>query len=146
MTNVELANFEFTDEYARQIEENMQAKAAVERAKQDAERANFEKQRDITKAQGEKESAILKAQGAAESTRLAADAEAHAIRERGGAEADAIRERAEALGDNPLLVELEKAQRWQGGVPTTVVGGDDATPIINLDNGNGNRVTPVPGK
>lgn len=144
VTNIEFSNFEFTDKYAQQIEQNMEAKAKVERAKQEAEEAKFLKDKRITEATGEKEAAILDAQGKAEARELAANAEAAAIRAEGEAQADAIRAQAEALGDNPLLVELEKAKRWGGDVPTTVVG-EGATPIINLD-GGASRVVPVPGK
>lgn len=144
VTNIEFSNFEFTDKYAQQIEQNMEAKAKVERAKQEAEEAKFLKEKKITEAQGQKESEILKAQGEAESTRLKADAEAHKIKTEGEAQADAIKAQAEALADNPLLVELEKAKRWGGDVPSTVVG-EGATPIINLD-GGASKVVPVPGK
>lgn len=143
VTNVEFSDFEFDAAYTKQLQDNMEKKAEVERAKQEAEKAKFEKERDITAAEGKKQSAILQAEGEAEATRLKADAEAHKITTEGEAQAKAIEAQAKALGDNPLLVELEKAKKWGGDVPSTVVG-EGATPIINL-NGAGS-VVPVPGK
>ncbi|MDO5650467.1 MAG: hypothetical protein Q4G11_07665, partial [Gallicola sp.] len=39
----------------------------------------------------------------------------------GEAEADAIRMRSDALANNPALIELTKAENWNGVLPTTVL-------------------------
>jgi hypothetical protein len=49
---------------------------------------------------------------------------------RGDAEADAIKARAAALASNQNLVELTKAERWDGKLPTTIVP-NSALPFID---------------
>jgi uncharacterized membrane protein YqiK len=61
------------------------------------------------------------AQAAADSVLAQAKAEAEATRLRGDAEADAIKARAAALSSNQNLVELTKAERWDGKLPTTML-------------------------
>ena len=50
-----------------------------------------------------------------------AKADAEATRLRGSAEADAIKAKTLALSSNPMLIELTKAERWDGKLPTTVL-------------------------
>lgn len=50
-----------------------------------------------------------------------AEAAAKAIKLRGEAEAAAIDARGKALRDNPALVALTQAERWDGKLPTTMV-------------------------
>lgn len=47
------------------------------------------------------------------------------------AEAESIRIQTEALSQNQNLIELEKAKRWDGKLPTTVVGG--AVPFFDIN-------------
>jgi hypothetical protein len=49
----------------------------------------------------------------------------------GDAEAHAINARGKALRDNPSLVELVQAEKWNGVLPTTMVPGS-AVPFINV--------------
>ena len=64
----------------------------------------------VTQAQAEADSQLAQAKADAESTRL-----------RGNAEADAIQARAKALASNQNLIELTKAERWNGVLPTTML-------------------------
>jgi hypothetical protein len=63
--------------------------------------------------------------------RLQADADAYATEAAGKATANAIRERGAALRDNPQLVDLVQAEKWNGVLPTTMVPGS-AVPFINV--------------
>ena len=56
-----------------------------------------------------------------------ANAEAAAIRAKGLAEAEAINAKGKALRDNPALVELTFAEKWNGITPTTVVPNSSIT-------------------
>jgi hypothetical protein len=49
----------------------------------------------------------------------------------GNAEAEAINARGRALRDNPTLIELVSAERWNGVLPTTMVPGA-AVPFVNV--------------
>lgn len=49
------------------------------------------------------------------------------------AEAESIRIQTEALSQNSNLIELEKAKRWNGVLPQTIVGGN-TVPFFNIGN------------
>jgi len=61
--------------------------------------------------------------------RAQAQAEADAIKPRDDAEAQAIAARGKALGENPSLVSLVQAEKWNGKLPATMVPGG-AIPMI----------------
>ena len=59
-----------------------------------------------------------------------AKAKADAIRQMGLAESEAIREKSKALAQNANLVELTKAERWNGQLPQNIYG---SGPVPFLD-------------
>ena len=69
------------------------------------------------------------AQAEADAIRLRGDAEATNIKVIGEAQAAAIEARARALGQNPNLVSLVQAERWNGVLPTSMIPGA-AVPMI----------------
>ena len=75
------------------------------------------------------EIALTQAQGQANSNLARARAEAEATRLKGEAEATAIKARAQALAQNQDLVELTKAERWDGKLPTTMIP-NSAVPFL----------------
>ncbi len=113
LANVAITDFDFSAEFNRAIEEKV-------RAEQEALKAKNEKLRRVTQAEA----------AAAERT-LAADAEAYQIEVASKARADAIRREAEALKDNPSLIQLRIAEQWDGRLPQ--VSGGDAIPLLNMD-------------
>ncbi len=112
LANVAITDFDFSAEFNRAIEEKV-------RAEQEALKARNEKLRRVTQAEA----------AAAERT-LAADAEAYQIEVASKARADAIRREAEALKDNPALIQLRIAEQWNGQLPQ--VSGGDAIPLLSL--------------
>ncbi|MCZ6855227.1 MAG: prohibitin family protein, partial [Gammaproteobacteria bacterium] len=113
LANVAITDFDFSAEFNRAIEEKV-------RAEQEALKAINEKLRRVTQAEA----------AAAERT-LAADAEAYQIEVASKARADAIRREAEALKDNPALIQLRIAEKWNGQLPQ--VSGGNVIPLLNLD-------------
>ena len=113
LANVAITDFDFSAEFNRAIEEKVQAE-------QEALKARNEKLRRVTQAEA----------AAAERT-LAADAEAYQIEVASKARAEAIRREAEALRDNPALIQLRIAEKWDGQLPQ--VSGGDAIPLLNID-------------
>ncbi len=113
LANVAITDFDFSDEFNRAIEEKVQAE-------QEALKAKNEKLRRVTQAEA----------AAAERT-LAADAEAYQIEAASKARADAIRREAEALRDNPDLIQLRIAEKWDGQLPQ--VNGGSALPLLNIE-------------
>jgi regulator of protease activity HflC (stomatin/prohibitin superfamily) len=119
--SVQIENLDFSNEYEKSIEQRMLAEVEVQRLRQNAEREKVQAEIVVTKATAE-----------ANAVRQRAQAEADAIRLRGEAEAAAIRARGAALGDNPNLVNLVQAEKWDGKLPVTMLPGG-AVPMLNLD-------------
>lgn len=117
---VNLQNVDFSDAYEKSIEARMLAEVEVERLKQNREREIVNN-----------EIAVNAAKANADAVRAKADAEAYATQRRGEAEALAITARGKALRDNPVLVELIQAEKWDGKLPVTMVPGS-AVPFIGV--------------
>ena len=113
LTNVAITDFDFSEEFNRAIEEKV-------KAEQEALKAKNEKLRRVTQAEA-----------AAAERELAADAEAYQIEAASRARAEAIRREAQALKDNPELIQLRIAEKWDGQLPQ--VTGEGALPLLNID-------------
>lgn len=110
ISSVQIENIDFSDAYERSVEDRMRAEVEVQTQRQNLEKERVNAQIAVTRAQAEADSQLARAK-----------AEAEAIRIRGEAEASAIKSRADALAKNQNLVELIKAERWDGKLPTTVL-------------------------
>ena len=117
---VQIENLDFSNEYEKSIEQRMLAEVEVQRLRQNAEREKVQAEIVVTKSKAE-----------ADAVRNRALAESEAIQLRGRAEAEAIRARGAALGDNPRLVDLVQAERWDGKLPVTMVPGG-SVPMIGV--------------
>jgi regulator of protease activity HflC (stomatin/prohibitin superfamily) len=107
--SVQVENIDFSDAYEKSIEQRMLAEVEVQKVQQNAEREKVQA-----------EIAVIQAKAQADAVKLQGDAEAHAINARG-----------KALRDNPSLVELVQAEKWDGKLPTTMVPGQ-TVPFINV--------------
>jgi len=113
IANVAITDFDFSSEFNKAIEQKV-------KAEQDALKAENDKIRRVTQAEA----------AAAERT-LAADATAYEIEIQSKARAEAIRREAEALKNNPELIQLRIAEKWNGELPR--VSGEGTIPLINID-------------
>jgi regulator of protease activity HflC (stomatin/prohibitin superfamily) len=140
--SVQITNIDFSDAYEQAIEQRMQAEVEVARIQQNAERERVQAEIAVIQAQAQADAQIAQATAVAEATRLQgqaqadarlaeATAEAEAIRMTGAAEAEAIEARGAALRDNPSLIELVQAEKWDGQLPTTMVPGG-AVPFVDV--------------
>lgn len=118
--SVQLENIDFSDVYEKSIEDRMLAEVEVQKIQQNAEREKV--QANIK---------VIQAQANADATLAAATAEAKAIKLRGDAEAEAVAAKGKALRDNPNLVALITAEKWDGELPKTMVPGG-AVPFVNV--------------
>ena len=107
--SVQIENIDFSDAYEKSIELRMQAEVLVQTEKQNLEKEKVNAQIAVTQAQGQADSSLARA--------------------RGEAEASAIKARAQALAQNQDLVELTKAERWDGKLPTTMIP-NSAVPFL----------------
>jgi regulator of protease activity HflC (stomatin/prohibitin superfamily) len=117
--SVQIENIDFSDAYEKSIELRMQAEVLVQTEKQNLEKEKVNAEIAVTQAKGQAESNLARARAEAEATRV-----------KGEAEASAIKARAEALAQNQNLIELTKAERWDGKLPTTMIPGS-AVPFIS---------------
>jgi regulator of protease activity HflC (stomatin/prohibitin superfamily) len=118
--SVQIENIDFSDAYEQSIEQRMLAEVEVQRVQQNAEREKVQAEIKVIQAQADADARVAQA-----------TAEAQAIKLRGNAEAEAINARGRALRDNPSLIQLVQAERWDGKLPTTMVP-DSAVPFVNV--------------
>ena len=118
--SVQIENIDFSDAYENSIEQRMLAEVEVQKIQQNAEREKVQAEIKVIQAQADADARVAQA-----------TAEAKAITLTGNAEAEAINARGRALRDNPSLIELVSAERWNGVLPTTMVPGA-AVPFVNV--------------
>ena len=84
-------------------------------------RANGEAEAKLKIADADRQSAILSAQGRAEAIHLEGDSRAAVLARY-----------ADILRGNAAVVDLVRADRWNGILPATLLEGIGGTPLINL--------------
>lgn len=127
---VQIENIDFSDAYEKSIEDRMKAEVAIATRKQNLETEKIQAQIAVTQAQAEADSKLAAAKAEAETIRVRGAAEAETIRLKSAAEAEAIRLRGETLRENPGLVALTTAERWDGKLPDTMIPGS-TVPFIS---------------
>lgn len=122
--SVQIENIDFSTAYEESIEARMLAEVEVQKLRQNAEREKVQAEIVVTQASAQ-----------ADAVRAAAEAEAAAIRLRGDAEAQAINARGKALRENPDLIGLVQAEKWNGVLPTSMIPGS-TVPFLNVNPSN----------
>ncbi len=110
--SVQVENIDFSAAYEKSIEDRMDAEVKIATRRQNLETEKVNAEITVTKAKAEADSRLA-----------AAKAEAEAVRLKGLEEAESIRARGEALRQNPQVVNLTTAQRWDGKLPDTMIPG-----------------------
>jgi regulator of protease activity HflC (stomatin/prohibitin superfamily) len=124
VVDFQLTNMEFHESFQKAVR-------AAATAKQVVEQKNHEKQQVMVDAEKARE----QAKGEADAKLTVARADAASIQLKGEAEAKSIRAQAEALQQNQKLVELRKAERWDGVLPVWITGGSASSvvPFMNVE-------------
>jgi regulator of protease activity HflC (stomatin/prohibitin superfamily) len=120
--SIQVENIDFSQAYEHSIEDRMKAEVAIATRKQNLETEKINASIAVTQAQASADAQLAQARAAAESIRL-----------RGSAEAESIRLRGEALRQNPEVVNLTAAERWNGQLPQTMIPGS-TVPFVNIQN------------
>jgi len=118
--SVQVENIDFSAAYEQAVEARMTAQVEVQKQEQNLQQEKIKA--DI---------AVTQAKGRADSVKAEADASAYKTRVEGEAAAEAIKARAGALANNPLLVELTKAEKWNGELPTSMIPGS-TVPFLEI--------------
>lgn len=121
VTVISIENIDFTDAFEAAVE-------AKQVATQEKKKAQTMQEQQTMEAEQEAKRNKIKAEAAADVVRTKADAEAYEKKVKAEAEAEANRKISETLTED--LIGYTKAQRWDGKLPYTYVGADDAVPII----------------
>ncbi len=119
--SVQIENIDFSRAYEQSIEERMQAEVAVQKLKQQLEQERVKADSVRVQAQAQADAKLAQAKADADATKLRGDAEAASIDARG-----------KALRDNPELVKLIQAEKWNGVLPTHMVP-NGAVPFVKVD-------------
>jgi regulator of protease activity HflC (stomatin/prohibitin superfamily) len=129
VTDFQLTNVDYTTSFRKAVEQAAAAKAMVETREQEKQQAMRIAERAKIDAEGKANAQREEAKGAADARLLQATAEARAIELQGEAQAKAIKAQGEALAQNARLVELRKAERWDGKLPVQMLSG--VVPFMN---------------
>lgn len=118
--SVQIEDIAWSPQYITAIEARMHAEVEVQQLQQNLARERVQAEITVTKAKAAADATVAEATAKAQSTRLAGDAEAAAITAK-----------TQALAQNAALIELTKAEKWNGVLPATMVPGS-AVPFINV--------------
>lgn len=119
-----MEDIKFHPEYEEAVAQRMTAEVNVQ--KQEQQKRTEQIQADI---------AVIQAKGRADANVAEATARATATTLNGNAEASAIKARSAALADNPALIALTAAEKWDGKLPSQMIPGG-AVPFVSLTTPN----------
>lgn len=119
---INIENIQLPANYLKSIETKQTEKNLADAEVFKLEKQKLEAMREVNIADAKMQADMKIADGKAYAIETEAKAEASKVSMLGKAEAAAIEAKAKALHDNPLIVELTKAQSWNGSLPTTVMG------------------------
>jgi regulator of protease activity HflC (stomatin/prohibitin superfamily) len=131
ITDFQLTDLQYTDAFRKAVNNAAVQKANVETIEYQRQQAEKTALMAKVRAEGEANAVRAQASGAADARLYEATAEAKAIALQGEAQAKAIEAQATALKANPDLVNLRKAERWDGKLPVNMYG-SAPLPFLNL--------------
>jgi regulator of protease activity HflC (stomatin/prohibitin superfamily) len=123
ITDFQLTDLQYTEAFRQAVNNAAVQKANIESIEYQRQQSQKTAEMVKIKAEGEANAAREAARGQADARLLNATAEAKAIQLQGEAQATAIKAQAEALKASSDLVELRKAERWDGKLPTSIYAG-----------------------
>ncbi len=132
VVDFQIAAISYSDSFRASVEAAVKAKNDAVAAENTVNRIRFEAQQAIERANGEAAAKLRLADAERQAAILAAQGKSEAIRLEGDARAAVLRAQAEVLNTSPLVVELAKADRWNGGLPQTVLGAGAGVPLISI--------------
>lgn len=123
VTDFQLNDLQYTDAFRAAVNNAAVQKANIESVEYQRQQAVKTAEMVKVAAEGQANAVRAQAAGAADARLLQAGAEAKAIQLQGEAQATAIKAQAQALQANSQLVELRKAERWDGQLPKAIYAG-----------------------
>jgi regulator of protease activity HflC (stomatin/prohibitin superfamily) len=139
----QIAQITYSESFRASVEAAVKAKNEAVAAENTVNRIRFEAQQAVARAGGEAEAKLKIADADRQAAILSAQGRAEAIRLEGDSRAGVLRLYAEILRANPAVVDLVKADRWNGVLPATLLEGAASVPLLNLPR---SEPTANPGK
>jgi regulator of protease activity HflC (stomatin/prohibitin superfamily) len=133
----QIAQITYSESFRASVEAAVKAKNEAVAAENTVNRIRFEAQQAVARANGEAEAKLKIADADRQSAILSAQGHAEAIRLEGDSRARVLQLYAELLRGNPAVVELVKADRWNGALPATLLEGAGGVPLITLPSTGG---------
>ncbi len=132
VVDFQIAGIIYSDSFRASVEAAVKAKNEAVAAENTVNRIRFEAQQAVERANGEAEAKLKLADADRQSTILSAQGRAEGIRLEGESRAAVLRMNAEILKASPLVVDLAKADRWNGALPLTLLEGTGSVPLLSL--------------
>ncbi|MBP5534465.1 MAG: hypothetical protein J6Y03_03055 [Alphaproteobacteria bacterium] len=130
---VAIEDISFSSAFESAIEAKQIATQEAIKAQNETVRVTEEGKQQVIKARAESDSQKAASDAKAYAIKVESEAKAEATKQIGLAEAAAIREKTKALSENSKLIELTKAEKWDGKLPENMYG-SVPLPFINLTN------------
>lgn len=122
ITVVSIENIDFTDAFESAVE-------AKQVATQDKQRAQTQQEQQTMETEQAAKRKKIDAEADAEVAKVKADSEAYQTRVKAEAQAEANSKISDSLSQE--LIDYTQALNWNGQLPSTYMGSDDAIPIIS---------------
>jgi regulator of protease activity HflC (stomatin/prohibitin superfamily) len=132
VVDFQIAGITYSDSFRASVEAAVKAKNEAVAAENTVNRIRFEAQQAVARATGEAEAKLRMADAERQAATLIAEGRAAAIRLEGEARAAVLKRNAEALQLSPLLVDMARADRWNGALPQTLVDSKAALPLLSV--------------
>lgn len=129
--NIDMTNFAFSESYMTAINDKVTQEQKRLAAENKLHTVESEQKQQVAIAEATARALKAKADGEAYATVTAATAEAKSVELAGRAKATAMEVQAAALARNPVLVDLTKAEKWDGKLPVNMYAGAPV-PFLNL--------------
>jgi len=135
--HIEVVDFQisgiiYSDSFRASVEAAVKAKNEAVAAENTVNRIKYEAQQTVERANGDAAAKLKLAEAERQSAILNAQGKAEAIRLEGESRAAVLRINAEILKTSPLVIDLARADRWNGVLPSTLFEGTNATPLLSL--------------
>jgi regulator of protease activity HflC (stomatin/prohibitin superfamily) len=114
------------------VEAAVRAKNEAVAAENTVNRVRFEAQQAVARASGEADAKLKLADADRQAAILAAQGRAEAIRLEGESRSAVLTRYAEILRGNASVIDLVRADRWNGVLPATLLEGASGVPLISL--------------
>src|ERR1700758_5052971 len=132
VVDFQISGIIYSDSFRASVEAAVKAKNEAVAAENTVNRIKYEAQQTVERANGDAAAKLKLAEADRQAAILSAQGKAEGIRLEGESRASVLRMNAEILKTTPVVIDLAKADRWNGILPSTLFEGTNATPLLSL--------------